>query len=185
MSCDPKQDNVELDNNLDAVKEEMTLQEESEMEVLKRKFEEKEEESKEYFSSLQRLQADFANYKKRVEKEKSEIYLYASEKLILELLSIIDNLERALASQNNETQEDCIYIGVELVLKQLVETLKKHGVEEIDALGKGFDVNYHHAVAQEETEEEDNIVAEVFQKGYIMHGKLLRPSMVKVTVKKV
>ena len=100
---------------------------------------------------FQRLQADFANYKKRVEKEKSEIFLYANEKIGFDLLNIIDSLEGAMQPQNrpdNSEEFDCILGGINLVYKQLIDTLARHGIEEIEALGKPFDMNFHHAVAQ-------------------------------------
>jgi molecular chaperone GrpE len=132
--------------------------------------------------SLQRLQADFNNYRRRVEKEKSDISTFANEKIVLELLPVIDNMERALQSSLEEEKESGIYKGVELVLKQLVDTLNKFGVEEIKAEDSDFDPNYHYAVAQEEVEGIDsNKVIEVFQKGYKLSSKVIRPAMVKVS----
>lgn len=133
---------------------------------------------------FQRLQADFANYKKRVEKEKSEIFLYANEKIGFDLLNIIDSLEGAMQPQNrpdNSEEFDCILGGINLVYKQLIDTLARHGIEEIEALGKPFDMNFHHAVAQEETECEPDHVIEVLQKGYKINDRMLRPAMVKVS----
>lgn len=179
----------EIHSNLEAMQEEIENQKTEEMENqkadnkdindLKKKLEEKEAECLDYYNRMLRLQADFVNYKKRVEKEKSDIYLYANEKLAVELLDILDNLERALASQK-EDSENPLYIGIQMVQKQLVETLKKHGIEEIEALHKPFDANFHHAVMREEADAEANEVIEVFQKGYTIHGKVLRPAMVKV-----
>ncbi|MBW4827324.1 MAG: nucleotide exchange factor GrpE [Clostridiaceae bacterium] len=126
-----------------------------------------------------RLQADFVNYKKRVEKEKESIYSYASEEIINSLLPIVDNFERALSSSTNK--EDSFYEGMDMIYKQLLEVLEKNGLEEIEALHCEFDPNYHHAVFQEESEEhEEGIVLEVFQKGYKLNDKVIRPSMVKV-----
>ncbi len=136
------------------------------------------------FCQFQRLQADFINYKNRVEKEKSEIYIYANEKIALDLLNIIDNLERAIESQESEesqNESNCLLDGVNLVYKQLIDTLSKHGIEEIEALGKPFDMNFHHAVMQEESDDEPNCVIEVLQKGYMIKERILRPAMVKVS----
>lgn len=174
--------NQEVHSDLNAVQNEM--EEEiinNDIEVLNKKLEDKTTESNEYYDRLIRLQADFTNYKKRVEKEKSDIYLYANEKLAGDFLDIIDNLERALDSQTVDNEKNGLYEGIELVLKQLKDILKKHGVEEIDAMNKPFDMNLHHAVMREEVDDaETNEIIEVFQKGYILNGRVLRPSMVKV-----
>ena len=172
----------EVHSNLEATESE--YEEEildNDIETLEKKLQEKTEESKEYYDRMIRLQADFTNYKKRVEKEKADIYLYANEKLAGDLLDIIDNLERALDSQCPDNASDGLYEGIELVLKQLKDTLKKHGVEEIEAMNKAFDMNLHHAVMKEAVDnvKSDEII-EVFQKGYTLNGRVLRPSMVKV-----
>ncbi|SNT15068.1 molecular chaperone GrpE [Anaerovirgula multivorans] len=175
-----EEENQEVHSDLEAVQEEIQNQKSDEdIDSLKNKLEEKEAEALDYYNRMVRLQADFANYKKRVEKEKSDIYLYANEKLAVELLNIIDNLERALASQI-EDRNNGLYEGIQMVLKQLIDTMKKHGIEEIDALNKPFDMNLHHAVMKEEAEAETDEVIEVLQKGYTIHGKVLRPAMVKL-----
>ncbi len=172
----------DVNSELEAVQEELEDQRaKDDTEVFKSKLAEKDKEIQEYINQLQRLQADFLNFKKRTEKEKSEIYLLANEKLGAELLSIIDNLERALAAQEENTEGNSLYQGIELVYRQLVDTLNKHGIEEIDALNKPFDANFHHAVMQEENGAEENLVIEVYQKGYTINGKVLRPTMVKVS----
>lgn len=125
-----------------------------------------------------RLMADFQNYKKRVEKEKKDLYSYANEKLVTELLAVLDNFERALAHEDpgNGFKE-----GMEMIFKQLMDVLEKSGLAEIAALGEDFDPNFHNAVMTEETEEyESGKVSGVLQKGYTLNGKVIRPSMVKV-----
>ncbi|MCT4605289.1 MAG: nucleotide exchange factor GrpE [Marinisporobacter sp.] len=168
-----------VDNNLDATKEE--LKEVSQMEEgsidLKKLQEEKEELNSQYL----RMTADFQNYKKRVEKEKSDIYQFANEKLIVDLLPIVDNFERAVKSYKDEGKDESFTQGVEMILQQFLDVMKKNGVEEIEALEKEFDPSFHHAVMQEESDKyESNIVIDVFQKGYVLNGKTIRPSMVKV-----
>ena len=122
--------------------------------------------------------ADFQNYKKRVEKEKKDLYSYANEKIIIELLSVLDNFERAL---EQETEGDGFKEGMEMIFKQLGDVLEKSGLAEIAALGEDFDPNFHNAVMTEETEEyESGKVSGVMQKGYTLNGKVIRPSMVKV-----
>lgn len=125
-----------------------------------------------------RLMADFQNYKKRVEKEKKDLYSYANEKLVTELLAVLDNFERALA---HEDSGDGFKEGMEMIFKQLMDVLEKSGLAEIAALGEDFDPNFHNAVMTEETEEyESGKVSGVLQKGYTLNGKVIRPSMVKV-----
>jgi len=126
-----------------------------------------------------RLMADFQNYKRRVEKEKTDIYAYANEKIVLEMLDVIDNLERALSHQGEE--ESNILDGISKVYKQLQGVLEKNGLEEIDALGKDFDPNFHNAVMTESSKEYDpGKVSLVMQKGYVLNNKVIRHSMVKV-----
>lgn len=125
-----------------------------------------------------RLMADFQNFKRRTEKEKNDIYAFANEKIISELLNVIDNFERALAAGD---AEDSFVKGMELILKQLLDVLEKAGTSEIAALGEDFDPNFHNAVMMEDSSEyESGKVTEVLQKGYILNNRVIRPSMVKV-----
>ena len=124
-----------------------------------------------------RLMADFQNYKKRVEKEKKDLYSYANEKLMNELLAVLDNFERALDHDTGDGFKE----GIEMIFKQLQDVLEKSGLAEIPALGEEFDPNVHSAVMTEETEEyESGKVSGVMQKGYTLNGKVIRPTMVKV-----
>ena len=125
-----------------------------------------------------RLMADFQNFKRRTEKEKSDIYAFANEKIISELLNVIDNFERALAAGD---AADSFYQGMEMILKQLLGVLEKAGASEIKALVEDFDPNFHNAVMTEDSAEyESGKVTEVLQKGYILNNRVIRPSMVKV-----
>ena len=153
---------------------------EEKAETAEEKTEEKKEEAPEEDGDAKylRLMADFQNYKKRVEKEKKDLYSYANEKLVTELLAVLDNFERALA---HEDSGDGFKEGMEMIFKQLMDVLEKSGLAEIAALGEDFDPNFHNAVMTEETEEyESGKVSGVLQKGYTLNGKVIRPSMVKV-----
>lgn len=125
-----------------------------------------------------RLQAEFINYKKRVEKEKSEIYKNASAKLITDLLPVLDDFDRALAhTDDTNSFKD----GIGLIVKRFEDCLKKEGLEVIETLNIDFDPNYHHAVLMEETDQvESGKIFEEVQKGYKVNGKVIRPAMVKV-----
>lgn len=126
-----------------------------------------------------RLMAEFQNYKRRTEKEKSDLFKYASEKLVVQLVEILDNFDRAL--NQSGTGGEAFTAGMELIFKQLTDVLEKNGVEEIKALGEDFDPNFHNAVMMEDTDKyESGKVSDVLQKGYILNGKVVRPSMVKV-----
>lgn len=125
-----------------------------------------------------RLDAEYYNYRNRSIKEKEEAYNKATAKAIEEILSVTDNFERAL---NTKTSDETYKKGVEMIYTQFCDVMKKMGVEEIEAEGKPFDPNFHHAVNQIEDENlGENTVAKVFQKGYTLSGKVIRPAMVCV-----
>ncbi len=138
----------------------------------------KEPEEEALNTKYMRLMADFQNFKRRTEKEKSDIYAFANEKIVKELLDVIDNFERALAAGNDG---DKFLEGMEMILKQLLSVLERAGVSEIKCLGEDFDPNFHNAVMTEDsTEYESGKVTEVLQKGYILNSRVVRPAMVKV-----
>lgn len=140
--------------------------------------EETDEEEEGLNTKYLRLMADFQNYKRRVEKEKSDIYAYANEKIVSELLDVIDNFERALL---HEAADESFAEGMKMIFKQLAGVLEKAGLEEINALGEDFDPNFHNAVMTEDNADYDSgKVTEVMQKGYMLNKKVIRPSMVKV-----
>lgn len=129
-------------------------------------------------ATVQRTQADFINFKRRTEKEKEDLTLFANEKIIIEILGVVDNFERAI--NTFEDKESPMFSGVEMIAKQMTDLLKKYGVEEIST-DDGFDPNVHHAVMQESGDESEKIL-EVFQKGYKIKDKVIRPAMVKVSI---
>lgn len=128
-----------------------------------------------------RLMAEFQNYKKRVAKEKNDIREYATEKLVMELLPVLDNFERALAASAEDDPAGYAK-GMELIFTQMVTELQKSGLAEVEAEGQDFDPTKHNAVMTEENEElESGKVSKVLQKGYTLNDKVIRPSMVAVT----
>jgi molecular chaperone GrpE len=128
----------------------------------------------------QRLQAEYANYRRRTQQEKDSLALFANEKIMTELIPVVDSMERALEAC--EDKEDSMYKGIDLVHKQLIDTLSKLGLEHIEALEQEFDPNYHLAVMQESVEGvEPNKVVMELQKGYKLGNKVIRASMVKVS----
>ncbi|MFC1883593.1 nucleotide exchange factor GrpE [Thermodesulfobacteriota bacterium] len=129
-----------------------------------------------------RSQADLDNMKKRFQKEKEGLIKFSNDSLIKQLLPVVDSLEKALAHSEEDVSADAIREGIELTRKELANTLKNAGVEEIEALGKPFDPNLHDAMYEQEDDSvEPGIVLEELQKGYLLHKRLLRPSMVAVS----
>lgn len=132
-----------------------------------------------------RLYAEFENYKKKVQKDKEELVKYANEKIILELLPVIDSLEMALEHSKNETTGG-IAQGVENTLKELLRVLQKFGFTPIEAIDKPFDPAVHHAMSVvERWDVEENRVIEVFRKGYMVRDKIIRAPLVGVSKKPV
>lgn len=132
--------------------------------------------------SMLRSQADFANYRKRIEKERFEDSKRATARVIEGLIPVIDGFEHALAA-HREAEYENYRKGFELIYKQLLDNVSKLGVERIDPVGKAFDPHLHQAMDRTETtEEKDGTILQVFQPGYVFHGRVLRPAMVRVAV---
>ena len=135
----------------------------------------------ENYERLLRLQAEFDNYRKRTQKEKAEIINYAVERLVGELLPVLDNFERAACAAKANSDIAAFSQGVEMILRQLQNVLSKEGLKAVEAVGQPFDPNIHEAVLRIDSEEHpENTVVEELQKGYYLKEKVLRPSMVKV-----
>ena len=132
--------------------------------------------------TLLRRQADFDNYRKRIEKERFEDSKRATARVIEGLIPVIDGFEHALAA-HREAEYENYRKGFELIFKQLLDNVTKLGAERIDPLGKSFDPHLHQAVDRAETTEHaDGTILQVFQPGYVFHGRVLRPAMVRVAV---
>ena len=126
-----------------------------------------------------RLQADFENFRRRTRQEKEELAAVVTQNLLKDLLPFLDNFERALAAENSDAES--LRAGVEMMYKQLVEALKKEGLEYIETKDKPFDPNFHQAVMRvEDAEKEDGTIVAELQKGYMVKGRVIRPSMVQV-----
>ena len=161
---------------LETVKAELPP-EKSETELLKEQVEE-------YKNKFLRALADFDNYKKRTALEREQFVQFANESLISELLPVIDGFVRAMdAAEKVKAGEEMIK-GLALIKKQLEDILKKHGVEEIEAQGKAYDANVHEAIMQKEQEGPEGVIIEEVQKGYTLHKRVIRPSMVIVSKRK-
>ncbi len=132
-----------------------------------------------------RLAAEFENYKRRAQRDQSDAIRYANESLLKNLLSTLDNLERAIQCGKDAGASGSLLEGVELTHKQFLETIEKLGLRQVSSAGSLFDPNMHQAVAQVESETvAPNTVVEEFQKGYFLHDRILRPAMVTVAKEK-
>ena len=136
----------------------------------------------ELLDRLLRKQAEFENFRRRAEKERSEYIQFASSELMKELLGALDSFELAL--RNAKSGDQNTIRGVELIHKQLLDTMGRFGLKAIDAMGQKFDPNFHQAVATQASDEvEENTVLEEMRTGYLLNGRLRRPAMVSVSVK--
>ena len=130
---------------------------------------------------LRRQMAEFDNFRKRTEKEKSGMFEMGAKSVVEKLLPVVDNFERGLASVPEDQKEDPFVAGVDKVYKQLLTVFDELGVKPIEAVGQPFDPNFHNAVMHVEDDEQgENVVVEEFQKGYMYHDSVVRHSMVKV-----
>ncbi len=126
------------------------------------------------------LYAEFDNYKKRVAREREELLKYGFEKAARDVIQVADNLQRAVDHIPESTDKN-LRAGIQMVLDQLNQTLQRHGVEAVSASGKPFDPNVHEAVGQQASESPAGIVIQEHQKGYVLHGRLLRPARVVIS----
>jgi molecular chaperone GrpE len=142
--------------------------------------------AEESYDRLLRVSAEFDNYKKRTAREMQDVVRYANEKMAKELLVVVDNLERAIEAAGAErTEDDPLVKGIHLTLSEVFKILERHKIQPVKALGEPFDPAYHQAMMQEEVEDQpSNTVVREMQKGYTMHDRLLRPSMVVVSKRK-
>ena len=156
------------------------------MKELEEKFIKSEEEAKQSYDRYLRVSAEFENYKKRSAREMDDFRKFANQSLVKELLPIVDNLELAIKSANENRDVDTKLLdGVNLTLKEILKIFEKYHVKAIEALGETFDPRYHEAVMREETDKHpENSITNELQKGYLIHDRLLRPSMVVVAAPK-
>jgi molecular chaperone GrpE len=151
---------------------------------LKEKLEAEQEKTKEYLNRLKYLQADFENYRKRVEKEVQEAVQRSNEKLVACLIDIMDDLESAISAGETTENKDALLEGINMVHKNLDKLLEKEGLERLECVGRPFDPNLHEVLVQVPTNNhESGTVLEEARKGFMFKGKVLRPSVVKIACK--
>ena len=149
---------------------------------LKKTLSEKEEIVKSLQDKMLYMQADFENFKKIKNKEKQDVLKFGNEVLIKDLLPVVDNLERALEHASKTNDFKSIHDGVKIVLNEFLKVLEKAGVQPVEALGQKFDPNFHEAFFQEERKDvEPEIIVSEHLKGYVLNGRLIRPSLVSIS----
>ncbi|MDD5154130.1 MAG: nucleotide exchange factor GrpE [Desulfovibrionales bacterium] len=178
-----KTEDVKVEISKEALETQKRPLTEKSVEELAALIKEKEQEAIAHYDRMLRMAAELENYKKRAEREKAEHIKYANESLAKELLSILDNLERAVEhAKNDDTDKQALLAGVEMVLMEFINVMEKSGLKAVDACGQVFDPQYHEAVMVEENDSvEDNTILNELQKGYIFKDRLLRPAMVVVS----
>ena len=176
----------------DDAKKDSSIKKKKSKGILKKKGTAKDKEStqlKEQIASekdrVLRLSAEFENYKKRKQRELDDFKKFANETIFRQLLTVVDNLERAILSSKESADQKGLLQGVELTHKEIVKLFETFNVKTVEAENQIFDPNFHQAVTQEETEKvPDNTVTKVLQKGYLLHDRLIRPAMVIVSKNK-
>lgn len=162
---------------------EVTALQVDEVNTLEKELDKEREKANDYLNRLRYLQADFENYKKRVEKQINETTRYGNRRLILELLPVLDELECAVEA-GKKSRDKVLLEGVEMTLKKLYNVLEREGVSKIKAIGEPFDPNKHEAVLRVQMEGKDGIILEEIRKGFMLKDVVIRPSLVKVAVDK-
>ena len=153
----------------------------NEVETMKAALETERKNSNEYLNKLKYLQADFENYKKRVNREIGDAINFGNQKLITELLTVLDELEYAINAGKNSDNKDALLQGVEITLKKLYGLLEKEGLLKIETVGKKFNPFNHEVVQRISGNNDEELIVEEIRAGFTLKGKVLRPSLVKIT----
>ncbi|NLJ72056.1 MAG: nucleotide exchange factor GrpE [Syntrophomonadaceae bacterium] len=159
---------------------EFTKEDIASVEQLQEKLALAEEDIKKQQDNYLRVLAEMENLRKRNQRDKEEYIKYANMAMVKKILPVFDDFERAIDNKDSQDYEG-LHKGMELIFKKLWEIVKAEGVEPIEALGKPFNPEFHQPLMMEDSSEPENTVLEEMQKGYIMHGRLIRPSLVKVS----
>ncbi|MBI4743879.1 MAG: nucleotide exchange factor GrpE [Actinobacteria bacterium] len=184
MTEDRRQKTEDREQKTEEAKEETITIKISEYEKLKNDLGEKETQLKDYLDTLQRLKAEFENYRKRILKEQSQFLETAAQDLIIKILPVLDNFELALFAAEETKDYQKLIRGIEMVYGEFKEILGKEGLEQIEAKDQVFNPEVHEAAMQVHSEEHnENEVVDVLRNGYLFKGKVLRPAMVKVARK--
>jgi molecular chaperone GrpE len=169
---------------MDEVTDEITSDQETQIMDLKQQLEAEKKRSEETLSQLCYLQADFDNLRKRCDRQIQQVSQYSNERIVIQLLEVVDELELAVKTAQTSTSAQTLVEGVQMTLKRLRKVLEQEGISAIECESKPFDPSKHNAIAAiEQDGVETCVVVEEVRKGYIMKDKIVRPSIVKVAVK--
>jgi molecular chaperone GrpE len=152
----------------------------TQLEEAKEALEKEKAKSADYLRRLQYLQADFENYRKRIEKEMSDNRLFGNQRLLSDLIVVNDELELALKEADESKENPTILEGIGMVHKRLMSLLSKEGIEKIQSIGSKFNPDLHEAALRVDSDAEDGTIVDEIRQGYTLRGKVLRPSIVKV-----
>ena len=173
-----KKDNVKDPSDFQGTSENEILEKEDDLTI---KLKEKEKEASENYDKYVRTVAEIENIKKRTVREKADAIRYGNENLLKDILPIVDSIDRAVKHTGNSGDIEAFAKGLKLVQEQLNSCLERHGVQQIECLNKTFDPNVHEALYQVESDvHKDNQIVDELEKGYLLHGRLLRPAKVSV-----
>ena len=177
-----KEETAETAENTDAESSEADSEDpDKKKSFFKKKKDKKDEQIEELTDKVKRQMAEFDNFRKRTEKEKSQMYDMGAKTIVEKILPVIDNFERGLAAVPEDNKEDAFVVGMDKIYRQMLTVLEEAGVKPIEAVGAEFDPNFHNAVMHVEDETlGENVVAEELQKGYMYRDTVVRHSMVKV-----
>ena len=157
----------------------------TDMKAVREALDKKESEYKDLNDRYLRTLAEMENFRKRMLREQTESVKYANEKILCDLLSVIDNIERAILHSKEKKDFNALTDGLDLTMKEFTAVMEKYGVKCIESTGQAFDPTRHHAVSIIESDKhQDNTIVEEFRKGYILNERILRPSLVSVAKKK-
>ena len=175
------EETAETAENADAEASEADSEDPKKKSFFKKKKDKKDEQIEELTDKVKRQMAEFDNFRKRTEKEKSQMYDMGAKTIVEKILPVIDNFERGLAAVPEDNKEDAFVVGMDKIYRQMLTVLEEAGVKPIEAVGAEFDPNFHNAVMHVEDETlGENVVAEELQKGYMYRDTVVRHSMVKV-----
>ncbi len=167
------------------VEKEVIRPEDMDVKALRKALEKKETEFQELQNKYLRTLAEMDNFRKRAAREQTESIRYANEKIMSDLLPVIDNMERAITHSTEKKDFDVLIDGLNLILQEFSNAMDKHGVKCIESIGQPFDPSIHHAVVRVDTgTHNDNMIVEEFRKGYLLNDRVLRPALVSVAKKK-
>ena len=179
VEANASHDHMQESDSTPAAEEEILQQEAN---VLNAELQQAKKESEENYQRLLRAQADFDNFRRRTQKEKEDLAKYASQKLIEEIVPVLDNFERAMATKPGTPEVESFAKGMDMIFRQLQQVLEQEGLQAMNTVGEAFNPEFHQAIMQVESDEhEEGIVVEEVQRGYMLKDRVLRPAMVKVS----